>query len=118
MPFDFWSARLVRAGHERIDLHLLTVSLKRADVVQTVGSVGAAGLLVCFVSCRLHFHIASGEKNKYNGRGCCRSLFFIAMLMRGVFAALLRYREFASQFHLRPLAIPRLGSTDRSHTAH
>ena len=56
----------------------------------------------------------------------CRSLFFIAksMLMRDVFAALLRYGEFASQFHLRPLAIPRLGSytdptwTDRGHTAH
>ena len=55
----------------------------------------------------------------------CRSLLFIAksMLMRGVFAALLRYGEFASQFHLRPLAISRLGSytdstwTDRSHTA-
>ena len=38
--------------------------------------------------------------------------FFIAksMLMRDVFAALLRYGEFASQFHLRPLAIPRLES--------
>ena len=55
-----------------------------------------------------------------------RSLLFIAksMLMRGVFAALLRYCEFASQFRLRPLAIPRLGSytdptwTDRGHTAH
>ena len=56
----------------------------------------------------------------------CRPLLFIAksMLMRGVFAALLRYGEFASQFHLRPLAIPRLGSytdttwTDRGNTAH
>ena len=29
-----------------------------------------------------------------------------SVLMRDVFAALLRYGEFASQFHLRPLAIP------------
>ena len=34
-----------------------------------------------------------------------------SMLMRDAFAALLRDGEFASQFHLRPLAIPRL--TDR-----
>ena len=42
----------------------------------------------------------------------CRSLVVNAksMLMRDVFAALLRYGEFASQFHLRPLAIPRLES--------
>ena len=52
--------------------------------------------------------------------------FFItkSMLMRDVVAALLRYGEFASQFHLRPLAIPSLGSytdptwTDRGHMAH
>ena len=31
---------------------------------------------------------------------------FKSMLMRDVFAALLRDGEFASQFHLRPLAIP------------
>ena len=67
--------------------------------------------------------VAAHSKRKKNTRNASLC-FFIAksMLMRDVFAALLRYGEFASQFHLRPLAIPRLGSytdptwTDRGHT--
>ena len=88
------------------------------DVAHTVLGIVGNGLFEFW--CRL-----IRREGKRGGRRV-RSLFFISksMLMRDVFAALLRYGEFASQFHLRPLAIPRLGSytdptwTDRGHTAH
>ena len=47
----------------------------------------------------------------YNEHGAHRNHFVIfiaeSMFMRDVFAALLMYAEFASQFHMRPLATAR-----------
>ena len=63
---------------------------------------------VCTDSARTECFCSHEQSLEEKEKHVCRSLFFIAksMLMRDVFAALLSYSEFVSQFLLRSLAIP------------